>query len=237
MGEATGITSSALALLERVARSRRLVRTRGDGVGVVAEAAGVAAGALALLESVARGGGPRGGGRVGVVAEAAGITASAFAPLERVARGGAEATAAATAVAAAAAAAALRVAEAAGVAAGPLAPLERVADGSTGGSLAEARLLGVLAFSASRGLVLPSLALVKLLLAGGEDELGVAVAAVEGDVLKRGLGELVGLAGGLLMNLELLRMRLNEDGETGVASAVYSVCVRHVEKSFFLYFF
>ena len=91
--------------------------------------------------------------------------------------------------------------EAAGVAAGALAPLERVAHGSGGRALTETRLLRVLALDTARGLVLPPLGRVELLLAAGEDKLGVAVAAVEGDILV-GLSQTVCLAGALLVHLE-----------------------------------
>ena len=129
-----------------------------------------------------------------------GVATRALALLERVAHGSA-ATAAAAVAAAAAAAAALGVREAAGVAARALALLERVAHGPGGRQFAEPRLLGVLALHAPRGLVLPALAMVELLLAGGEDELGVAVAAVQGDVLVL-LRQRVGVGGGLGVHLE-----------------------------------
>ena len=70
--------------------------------------------------------------------------------------------------------------------------------------------------------------MVELLLAGGEDELGVAVAAVQGDVLVL-LGQGVGVSRGLLMNLELwgkvgiggagldVRLTLGEVGRWGRA--------------------
>ena len=220
MREPAGVAAIALSPLEGVAR-RGGARGR-LGVGIVREPAGVAPRALAPLKRVARGGRLLRGGRVGVVAEPARVAAVALSALEGVADGGAAGGRAAVA------AAALLVREAAGVAPGALAALPRVAHGLRGGSLAEAGLLGVLALGAAGGLVLPSLGVVELLLAGGEDELGVAVAAVQGDVLVL-LGQGVGVSRGLLMNLELwgkvgiggagldVRLTLGEVGRWGRA--------------------
>ena len=204
--EPARVAAVALTLLEGVARRGRTLGRL--GVGIVAEAARVAAGALPLLEGVARRGVPLGSPRVGVVAEAARVAAVALAALERVAHGGA-ARGRPVVPAAAAAAATLLVGEPARVSAGALSALEGVAHGLGRGALAEAGLLGVLALGAAGGLVFPSLGLVKLLFAAAEDELGVAVAAVQGDVLVL-LGEGVRVGRGLLVNLELLNQ-----GKTG----------------------
>jgi len=187
VGEAARVAARALALLERVARLARALGRR--SVGVVRETTRVAASALALLERVARRRAARGGAIVTAAAAAAfgvrettRVAASAFAFLERVAHGSTTTTAAAVG-AAAAAAAAFRVRETTRVAASALAFLERVAHGTGAGTFTETRLLGVLAFRASRGLILPALGLVKLLFPRGEGELAVAVAAVQSDVL------------------------------------------------------
>ena len=204
--EPARVAAVALTLLEGVARRGRTLGRL--GVGVVGEAARVAAGALPLLEGVARRLRLLGSPRVGVVAEAARVAAVALAALERVAHGGA-ARGGSVVPAAAAAATALLVGEPARVSAGALSALEGVAHGLGRGALAEAGLLGVLALGAAGGLVFPSLGLVKLLFAAAEDELGVAVAAVQGDVLVL-LGEGVRVSRGLLVNLELL-----DEGKTG----------------------
>ena len=147
------------------------------------------------------------------MAEAARVAAVALAALERVAHGGA---ARGRSVVPAAAAATLLVGEPARVSAGALSALEGVAHGLGRGALAEAGLLGVLALGAAGGLVFPSLGLVKLLFAAAEDELGVAVAAVQGDVLVL-LGEGVRVSRGLLVNLELLNQGKRREGDGEVS--------------------
>ena len=140
VAEAAVIAARALALLERVAGSGRLVIATGCGVEIVAEAAVIAARALALLECVAhrrrlalelaslclcvkRG--------VGIVAEAAVIPFRALAVQKCVAHwhrlGSSSANAAADSTAAATTA--LVVCKPARVAAGALALLEGVAHG------------------------------------------------------------------------------------------------------------
>ena len=210
--EPARVAAVALTLLEGVARRGRTLGRL--GVGIVAEAARVAAGALTLLESVARRGVLLGSPRVGVVAEAARVAAVALAALERVAHGGA--ARGGSVVPAAAAAATLLVGEPTRVSAGALSALEGVAHGLGRGALAEAGLLGVLALGAAGGLVFPSLGLVKLLFAAAEDELGVAVAAVQGDVLVL-LGEGVRVSRGLLVNLELLNQGKRREGDGEVS--------------------
>ena len=210
--EPARVAAVALTLLEGVARRGRTLGRL--GVGIVAEAARVAAGALTLLESVARRGVLLGSPRVGVVAEAARVAAVALAALERVAHGGA--ARGGSVVPAAAAAATLLVGEPTRVSAGALSALEGVAHGLGRGALAEAGLLRVLALGAAGGLVFPSLGLVKLLFAAAEDELGVAVAAVQGDVLVL-LGEGVRVSRGLLVNLELLNQGKRREGDGEVS--------------------
>ena len=212
--EPARVAAVALTLLEGVARRGRTLGRL--GVGIVAEAARVAAGALTLLESVARRGVLLGSPRVGVVAEAARVAAVALAALERVAHGGAARGGSVVPAAAAAAAATLLVGEPTRVSAGALSALEGVAHGLGRGALAEAGLLGVLALGAAGGLVFPSLGLVKLLFAAAEDELGVAVAAVQGDVLVL-LGEGVRVSRGLLVNLELLNQGKRREGDGEVS--------------------
>ena len=95
----------------------------------------------------------------------------------------------------------LRCAKPALVASGALAFLEGVADRARAWAFSEPSLLRVLALSAPRGLVLPPLALVELLFAAGEDELGVAIAAVQSDVLPL-LRQRVGVRGAFGVDLE-----------------------------------
>jgi len=212
VGEAASVAARALALLERVAGSGRLVVAAGCGVGIVAEAAAIAARALALLERVARARSPLGSATAAataaaVVAEAAAVATRALALLECIAHRCATATTAAESTTTTTAAA-LAVREPARIAAGALALLEGVAHrggARTARLLAEARLLRVLALGAARGLVVPPLALVELLLARRELELGVAVAAVQGDVLALWLGQAAGVARRLGVHLELWR--------------------------------
>ena len=211
MREPARVAAVALTLLEGVARRGRTLGRL--GFGVVGEAARVAAGALPLLEGVARRLRLLGSPRVGVVAEAARVAAVALAALERVAHGGA---ARGRSVVPAAAAATFLVGEPTRVSAGALSALEGVAHGLGRGALAEAGLLGVLALGAAGGLVFPSLGLVKLLFAAAEDELGVAVAAVQGDVLVL-LGEGVRVGRGLLVNLELLNQGKRREGDGEVS--------------------
>ena len=129
------------------------------------------------------------------VRETASVPAGALAFLERVTHGGASASAAS------AASAAFGVRKPALVASGALAFLEGVADRARAWAFSEPSLLRVLALSAPRGLVLPPLALVELLFAAGEDELGVAIAAVQSDVLPL-LRQRVGVRGAFGVDLE-----------------------------------